>query len=226
MKIYATADTHGFTKEIEVPACDLFLHAGDICADGYKKVWCKKNPGLSLEWFETVFMSWFQLYLDDGWVKKAVFTFGNHDWISGWEASQFNRKHDDIKLVVNTMIEVDGVKIWATPWSNQFLDWAWMKEPEDLASDYAMIPEGIDILLSHQPPAGFGDTIYPVGDKLEDIGSKELAEAIKRIKPKAVVCGHLHSAIGLKEKDGQKVYGVSFCDEQYRPTYQPTEIIL
>jgi hypothetical protein len=34
---------------------------------------------------------------------------------------------------------------------------AFMKEPAELEAVFAQIPEGIDILESHQPPYGFGD---------------------------------------------------------------------
>jgi hypothetical protein len=56
---------------------------------------------------------------------------------------------------------VDGhVSVWATPWSNKFMRWAFMKRPSDLERVYAMIPPDIDILMSHQPPLYYGDGTF------------------------------------------------------------------
>jgi hypothetical protein len=39
------------------------------------------------------------------------------------------------------------------------MNWAFMKEAADLEAVYAQIPEGTEILVSHQPPYGFGDRL-------------------------------------------------------------------
>src|SRR5207245_2060656 len=85
----------------------------------------------------------------------------------------------DLQILVDGGTSVPGsdaddraISVWATPWSNRFLNWAFMKAPRELEAVYAEIPEGIDILISHQPPYGFGDRYLDVGS-----GSSTLAVA-------------------------------------------------
>jgi Icc-related predicted phosphoesterase len=89
-----------------------------------------------------------------------------------------------------------------------------MKSPAELEAVYAQVPAGVDILVSHQPPYGCGDL---------GLGSIELRTAIRRVKPKLVICGHIHDAVGRFECDGTTVYNVS-VDEQYRLVREPTMI--
>ena len=71
-------------------------------------------------------------------------------------------------------------------------------------------PWGIDVLVSHQPPYGYGDRYRDVGSgKVEHLGSHELLAAIKRVKPKLVICGHIHDAHGRFDCDGIPVYNVT-----------------
>lgn len=102
-----------------------------------------------------------------------------------------------------------------------------MKRPADLVSVYAEIPEGVDILVSHQPPFGYGDrhANYDSG-RIEHLGSRELRAAIDRVRPKLVVCGHIHDGYGRYEHDGIPIYNVAVVDEQYRLVREPTVIDL
>jgi Icc-related predicted phosphoesterase len=84
------------------------------------------------------------------------------------------------------------MSVWAMPWSNQFMWWAFMKRPSDLARVYEAIPDGIDVLVSLQPPYGYGDSTFHVDSRrVEHVGSRELLVAIERVRPAVVICGHV-----------------------------------
>ncbi len=82
---------------------------------------------------------------------------------------------------------------------------------------YAAIPAGIDILVSHQPPYGHGDDVFDsASGGLRHLGSLELLAAIERVRPKLVICGHVHGGFGRSEHEGTQIYNVSILDQRYR----------
>jgi Icc-related predicted phosphoesterase len=117
------------------------------------------------------------------------------------------------------------LSVWATPWSNRYLHWAFMKPREALAAVYDAIPRGIDILVSHQPPFGHGDLFrHARTGEVEHLGSRELLAAIDRVRPRLVVCGHMHDGQGRFEYEGVAIYNVSVVNNQYRLVRPPTVI--
>ena len=97
-----------------------------------------------------------------------------------------------------------------------------------------MMPNGLDILISHGPPKGYGDTCrYGTQWNTPDdhLGSVSCFEGIKMHKPRYVFCGHIHTGIRLTEinhmgdcdpymeiptpPDKTLVYNVSCVDEKY-----------
>lgn len=187
-------------------------------------------PDAQKSWFDRNVRAWLARMP----AKHKILTWGNHDWCG--QACSFH--HDspaqaattDLQILVDartTVTAADGrpLSVWATPWSNPFMRWAFMKAPEDLEAVYAQIPEGIDVLVSHQPPYGHGDSYFDLATgKIEHLGSLELLEAIKRVHPQLVICGHIHDGYGRTESDGIPVYNVSVVDEQYRLVHPPTVI--
>ena len=102
-----------------------------------------------------------------------------------------------------------------------------MREPRDLEPIYAAIPSGIDILVSHQPPYGYGDrTFNPDSGHVDRVGSRELLAAIEKVRPRIVICGHVHGGFGRFEHQGIPIYNVSVVDESYRLVNAPTVIDL
>jgi Icc-related predicted phosphoesterase len=228
MRIVALSDQHGHLPAI--PPCDLLIIAGDVCPDRVGPFLAARDPDQQEAWFNRHIRPW----LAGTGAPHTFLTWGNHDW-----CGQANSFRDDspagattgLRILVDTAATVsispggEAVTVWATPWSSQFMDWAFMKPPADLERIYAQIPEQIDILVSHQPPYGFGDRYrHQSSGRIEHLGSRELLTAIDRIRPKLVICGHIHDGHGRFDYEDIPIYNVSIVDEQYRVVHEPTVI--
>jgi len=233
MRIVALSDLHGHLPEI--PKCDLLIVAGDVCPDRIGPAMARDHPGEQKAWFDQHVRTW----LAGSAATHKLLTWGNHDWCG--EACSFASDAPDrassrvLQIVVDqgTTVRIDGdgsgagrsLSVWATPWSNRFMHWAFMKPREALADVYAAIPAGIDILVSHQPPFGHGDLFrHARTGAVEHLGSRELLAAIDRVRPRVVVCGHMHEGQGCFDYDGVAIYNVSVVNDQYRLVRPPTVI--
>ncbi len=227
MKICAISDQHGHIG-FTTPACDLLVVAGDQCPDVFGGIPARLDPRRQRRWFEDTWLPW--RYAQPA--GTCVVTWGNHDYCGEvWPGMM--HQHDGKTTVVATDQEVTvcGLRVYLTPWSNTFMQWAFMRDPEVLVGVYAQIPTGLDLLVSHQPPMGYGSECtnldFHTGKiSTTQIGSEELLAAITRARPRAVVCGHIHSGHGSFDCDGVKVYNVSVVDEGYRLVHAPTEFEL
>jgi hypothetical protein len=233
MRIVALSDQHGFLPD--VPPCDLLIVAGDICPDRFGSFTAEVAPDLQARWFDAKVRPW----IDAALATHKIATWGNHDWCG--QACDFSRDAPTAAATTKLQILVDEatdvpvsapagavvppISVWATPWSNQFMDWAFMKEPARLANVYDEIPVGIDILVSHQPPYGYGDQSPDhASGRMRHLGSRQLLAAIERVRPKLVICGHIHEGYGRYDHGGVRIYNVSVVDERYRLTHEPTVI--
>ena len=224
MKVCVTSDLHGYLPEIE--PCELLLICGDIVSlkhQRYSKS-CK-------QWYTKVFQPW----IDSLPCDKVLFIPGNHEvGVEGHEDeyrklfSPTNKAtillHDYYEYLSN-----DGIvyKIFGTPYCKIFGNWAFMRTNSDLKEKFSEIPEGLDILLTHDVAYGYAD------QSLQDIGygtnthfgTVELRDAILEKKPKFHLSGHIHTANhNLIMIGDTKHYNVSYVDETYIPTFKPLYI--
>jgi hypothetical protein len=234
MRIVAVSDLHGFLPEI--PPCDLLIIGGDICPDGFGSRTASEAPSLQAEWFDAQVRPW----LARAPASRTVLTWGNHDFCG--EACDFGadmpgRAAEGAPvLLIDDLIRLSlprrpaggaaegALTIWGSPWSNQFGGWAFMKRPSDLARVYGTIPEGVDIIVSHQPPYGCGDRTVELFGPAEHAGSRELLAAIERVRPRLVVCGHIHEAHGRYEHAGIPIVNASVVNEYYELVHEPSII--
>ena len=170
MRIVALSDQHGFLPD--VPPCDLLIVAGDVCPDRFGPFMAVHDPYQQQAWFDRTVRPW----LAATPATHKLLTWGNHDWCgqmcSFRSDTPAHARSTDLQILVDegTTVPSGGgagreMSVWATPWSNPFMRWAFMKRPSDLERVYAAIPDGIDVLVSHQPPYGYGDSTFDLDSR-------------------------------------------------------------
>lgn len=230
MRILATSDLHGRLPEIE--PCDVLVLAGDICPDfpdkAGKYTLLDKGGSQQADWLNTTFRDWITPIAGRGTAVVAI--WGNHDFV-GEKWSSF-----DVNLPWNLLqddgVRIDGVTFWGTPWVPGLKRWAFYAGPDALKARSEMIPEGVDVLISHGPPRGYGDRLCDFHASLHapdprNIGDPYLHTELHRIAPAFVICGHIHEDRGVhRHPSGAVVHNVSHVDCNYEDPSPPTEIIM
>lgn len=232
MNIIASSDFHGCLPEIEKPF-DLFLIAGDVCpAHSHYYAFQK-------EWLMTEFVEWVKsLPLKNPW-SSVVLVPGNHDYalerMSHAEFMEMEHacngrlkilRHDECEFDYPVSDGLDSLKIFGTPYCSIFGNWAFMVSDETLEKKFSQIPEGIDILVSHDSPnVGKLGAILEGPWKSDTTGNKILPKHIERVHPKVFVSGHFHSGNHEVQKLGDTfAANVSYVNEDYEPAYPVLEI--
>lgn len=232
MNIIASSDFHGHLPNIDKPF-DLFLIAGDICP-AHDHFFAYQQ-----EWVKTEFMEWVKaLPYATPW-SKVILVPGNHDFFleraSQTELKEIETMCDgNLKILRHDMYTfefpvsdgLDSLTIFGTPYCSIFGNWAFMVSDETLDKKFGQIPEGVDILVSHDSPnVGKLGAILEGPWKSDETGNKILAKHIERIHPKLFVSGHFHSGNHELQKLGETyAANVSYVNEKYIPAFPILEI--
>ena len=88
---------------------------------------------------------------------------------------------------------------------------------------YQEINQYTDVLITHMPPYGFGDTVI---NQSYHLGSMSLMEKVRIIKPKIHIFGHIHTGKKYTKENGTSYINASVVNEEYRVSYKPTIINL
>jgi Icc-related predicted phosphoesterase len=209
MKISLISDTHGMHNITtnDLVGGDMIIHSGDISNVGKPK---------QIEEF-------FQWFSGLPYTYKIVIA-GNHDWGFKNKVSEINKiieKYEDsIIYLQDEMVEIEGIKIYGSPWQPEFCDWAFNlpRNGEALKYVWSKIPEDVDILITHGPAFGHLDKVM---GREENIGCEMLRQRIDIIKPKIHVFGHIHSGYGHKFNGETHFFNASVLDEAYDYTHPP-----
>lgn len=207
MRIVAISDTHGKHSQFDIPDGEVVIHAGDCM-----------NSGRDIRELES-FAKWF---LDLPHKRKCLVA-GNHDWIFQTNQTKALSLLPGVSYLLDSGITIDGIKFWGSPWQPEFCDWAFnLPRGEPLKEKWNLIPSDTDVLITHGPPQGFGDTSVQWGPKL---GCDELTKAVERVNPYVHIFGHIHGGRGWYTGLGKTTfYNVALLDEAYKPAHKPVVI--
>lgn len=210
MKLVFISDTHNQHSKIKVPEGDIIIHCGDVSGRGYRS---------EIE----SFLDWFSELPH----KHKIMIPGNHDFF-------FEEYYDTAKnmvdargiiCLIDSEIEIEGIRFWGSPITPYFYNWAFNRfRGSSIEHHWNKIPEGIDVLLTHGPPAYLKNYLSMVMEG-EDVGCEDLYKAIQRVKPKINAFGHIHEGYGTSDEDGTLFINCSILNRRYAIQNKPVEVL-
>lgn len=213
MKICAISDTHNAHDSV-IPECDILIHAGDESYRGKKD--------------ETVaFAKWF----DKQPAKHLVWIPGNHSLglAAHWPSSSHWVKDISPRcnVLMHSTVILDGVKVWGSPVTPCFHDWAWNEtRGASIKKYWDMIPADTSIVVTHGPPHGILDTVSPGTLREDHVGCMDLMQAMLRVRPKFAIFWHIHEGYGVYQTPDTTYINASIMDKDYDPINKPIEFEL
>ena len=197
------ADTHSRHRAIRLPKGDVLIHAGDISYRGEK---------LEVE----DFLTWFRK--QD--FEHKIFIAGNHDFLleKAKPKEIDNLILDDIIYLNDSSTLVNGYKIWGSPVTPRFFNWAFNRaRGEAIRKHWELIPSDTHLLITHGPPYGILDQVA----NEQHVGCKDLLNRVVEIKPLVHVFGHIHESYGSTKNMGIRFINASQTNESYEVVNKP-----
>lgn len=221
MIIDCVSDTHGNFPELE--GGDLLIVAGDLTEKDDEQSWLD-----------------FEGWIYDQKYRDKVIIGGNHDnFLQSMDSHRMWKYWDKVGVtyLCDFSYQFNGIKIWGSPWTKKFDGMNpkcmafTVDTDEELEEKWKLIPEDVDILITHCPPHGILDFIgNSKVRKANSVGSLSLRNMVLSNtfpKLKLHIFGHLHEWGGkIFETTLTKFVNASHVDAVYDPVHKPVRVIL
>ena len=186
MTILHISDTHGKHHQLkDLPAADVLVHSGDFTMAGTEE--------------EAIdFLEW----LIDLPHHHKILVAGNHDDCLRGESIE--GLPDNCHYLDCSGVTVHGVSFYGIP--------LFMEDVTEggMPAKYSEIPEGIDVLITHEPPLGLMDS-----DGRSGYGSDALLARVLEICPAVHLFGHIHAGTGIHAGKYTAFSNGSVVDDNY-----------
>ncbi len=189
LRVVCLSDTH--LRHGPVPMADILLHAGDMTARGSAEELMAFNS-----WLGTLP----HLY--------KIVVAGNHDVIFHQQPKIAQTLLTNATYLQDQLAVVEGLRIWGSPWQPEFRSWAFnVPRGPHLRAIWERIPQNLDFLVTHAPPAGICDRTVDG----ESIGCTDLRDVVGARRPRVHIFGHVHEARGIHTENGTIFVNASIC---------------
>ncbi len=209
MRIVCISDTHSMHRQVSVPDGDLLIHAGDCLGVGTLDELADLN-----DWLGSLPH------------RHKLLVAGNHDWCLQDEPADAEAMLTNVTYLRDRETLVEGLRFYGSPWTPVFFDWAFSRQRgARLAERWRLIPENVDVLITHGPPHGILDEVM-IGTRAESVGCEELRRRVEEVRPRLHVFGHIHEGYGQQESGDCLFINASTCLASYKPLNPPIVIDL
>lgn len=224
MNLLALSDLHGVVdvRNIDLTGVDVCVLAGDI-APLTSLTWGGKHA--QLEWLRKVFVP----FMEKNNRTEFVFVAGNHDFWGEQARPENSFWPNNAHYLKNSSCKVHGKTFYGLPQVPEINGrWAFECDSDTMEIFCDEIPDGVDVLVTHTPPRIGGSDIdsskgtFLINGEPPHFGSSELTDAIERVQPAYLFCGHIHTGDHSCVEIGKtKCFNVSLLDEGYEQSYTP-----
>ncbi|XP_070110576.1 metallophosphoesterase domain-containing protein 1 isoform X2 [Equus caballus] len=230
-RFVCVSDTHSRTDPIQMPYGDVLIHAGDFTELGLPSEVKKFNEWLgSLPYeYKIVIAGNHELTFDQEFmadlIKQDFYYFPSVSKLKPENYENVQSLLTNCIYLQDSEVTVRGFRVYGSPWQPWFYGWGFnLPRGQALLEKWNLIPEGVDILITHGPPLGFLDW---VPKKMQRVGCVELLNTVqRRVQPRLHVFGHIHEGYGVMA-DGTTTYvNASVCTVNYQPVNAPIVIDL
>jgi Icc-related predicted phosphoesterase len=195
MTILHISDTHTYHDLLKIPSgLDMIIHSGD-CSNPRDPYNNEPEVRDFIDWYKEIP------------VKYKVYVAGNHD--TSIEKGLVTKKDfEDAGIIYleNESVVIEGIKIFGSPHTPNFGNWAFMKERTKLERFWRLaIDEDVDIVVTHGPPKGILDKSYDRENNMEACGDKSLLNRILEVQPAYSLFGHIHNTKDIVNAGIQKL---------------------
>lgn len=182
------SDTHGRHRDLPYVEADVVLFCGDEASSQH----FAKNAIEAEDFFD-----WYRDYP----AEHKVFLPGNHSL--AFQAGMYRGdalSHMGIITLVNESVSLHGYKLYGSPYSPLLgRCGAYMRPRERMSAVWELIPDDVDILLTHGPPQGVLDMARDYdqpenGEQLIHVGCQALRQRVDAVQPLLHCFGHIHDS--------------------------------
>ena len=183
LKIFHTSDLHGnheqlvFDKDV-----DVMIISGDS-TNYHDEEMNKVEWDSFIEWYSNIP------------IPIKIYVPGNHDCYVYHNTKKAKKQCEDgnIELLIKRSIKVNGLNIYGDPTTPEYGYWYFMAQRDKMYKHWSVIPEDVDILVTHGPPKGILDVSPRPGGAIELTGDTALLNRIENLRTLKLNCfGHIH----------------------------------
>jgi hypothetical protein len=220
VRVVHVSDTHNMhrqlTRRLVLPSGDLFLHTGDIVGNYRHNVNLRAQLQDFLEWIHLEVCPRFD---------QVVLLAGNHDTLLDETSAKYDPNaqeflvrfleahHPKVAYLKDSAIVYKDLLIYGSPtcpsrvetMNKWYLSHGFERTIEERKELWKKIPENVDILLTHVPPADLEG--YELNETVTGAGCEILAKEVykepkRRRFPLLHAFGHIHSYFGVTRHQG------------------------
>lgn len=211
MKVVLLSDTHA-ANLVNVPLGDVLIHCGDF------------SPGRGTEQDLIRFNQW----LGSLPHKLKIVSPGNHDIFVEQSPAIARQLLTNATLLIDEPFEYEGKTFYFSPYTPSFgHGWAFNRSRgEDIKYHWDKIPTGLDLLVTHGPPAGTLDKVNRMygQEQSPHAGCWDLRDRVLEVAPRFHAFGHIHESYGQETKGSTTYINCAIVDLYHRPTNLPIVI--